>query len=169
MPFPRPAAFNLRFPTPSPFAFPPFPHTQTTTSSLSPAVGDRPLRGAMTAHSRSRLCVAHREGVQEQETEPGTLVTGQVSHRAPLCAGAPAGDQSQAPTPDARVLPQGPSMGCCSLAVHPPPTLESTATLSPGRLAANVASPASTPKASATAPLNAFPLHQDQDPWYTTK
>ena len=35
--------------------------------------------GALTACLRARLRFAHREGVREQETEPGTLVTGQVS------------------------------------------------------------------------------------------
>ena len=32
----------------------------------------------MTAHWRSRLRFARREGVRKQETEPGTLVTGQI-------------------------------------------------------------------------------------------
>ena len=34
---------------------------------------------AMAAHWRSRLRIGHGKGVREQGTEPGTLVTGQVS------------------------------------------------------------------------------------------
>ena len=34
---------------------------------------------AMGTHLRSRLRIGHGKGVREQGTEPGTLVTGQVS------------------------------------------------------------------------------------------
>ena len=40
---------------------------------------------ALTAGSRPRLCIARREGLREQATEPGTPVTGQLS-AAMYCA-----------------------------------------------------------------------------------
>ena len=45
----------------------------------------------MTAHLHSRLRFARREGVRQQETEPGTLVTGQAVHSSPLSDAAAAG------------------------------------------------------------------------------
>ena len=44
-----------------------------------PLAGTRARPRAMAARLRSRLRIGDGEGVREQETEPGTPVTGQVS------------------------------------------------------------------------------------------
>ena len=71
---------------PRPAKFPPkrtpacHRHTGENHRFSSPSVAARPI----TAHSRSRLRFARREGVREQETEPGTRVTGQASGQLSL-------------------------------------------------------------------------------------
>ncbi len=90
-------------------------------AGLPPKRRPRPDQDRATVHSRWRLRLARREGVREQETEPGTQVTGQVSSNTP-CAVAPTGGQSQRPKPN-MTFESVAWISACGLSLPLPPSL----------------------------------------------